>query len=198
MPPDTAHSARVASPAVQAPPTIGDLLTSVADADHAAFTALHDVLAPRVFGLCRRLIRDTAEAEDVTQEVFLEVWTKAGRYDPARGSAIGWIYRIAHHRAVDRIRTTEATRRRDTAHATPTQHHHDDAIQHLLDAADRLSLHAALDKLSQRRHEALIYAFYTEHNYQQASDLLGIPLPTFKSRVRDALIALRPLLQDRP
>lgn len=172
-----------------------ELLEQVASGDCRAFTALYERTAARVLGLCRRLVVDRATAEDLTQEVFLEVWTKAARFDRTKGSVIGWILHIAHHRAVDRIRTTESARRRDTTDASFHQHRFDVQADHrIVRACDAQQLWAAIDALSHLRREALLYAYFTNHNHQQASELLQIPLGTFKSRVRDAVGALRPLL----
>src|SRR3982750_1663292 len=107
---------RPLAPAPDEQPT--DLLSRVARGDEAAFSALYDELAPRVFGLCRRVLRDPAQAEEVAQEALLEVWRTAGRYDPAKGSAASWALTIAHRRAVDRVRSEQASAERERRGAT--------------------------------------------------------------------------------
>src|SRR5437763_413205 len=99
-------------------PATGDLLTQVARGDEAAFVKLYDELAPRVYGLCRRIVRDPAQAEEVAQEALVEVWRTAGRYDPAKGSASAWVLTIAHRRAVDRVRAEQASTDRERRVAT--------------------------------------------------------------------------------
>src|SRR3954470_14692840 len=95
------------------PPDVEALITRVARGDARAFEALYDELSSAVFGLARRVVRDPARAEDVTQEVFLEVWRKAARYDRALGTPRTWMMTIAHRRAVDAVRRSESQKRRE-------------------------------------------------------------------------------------
>src|SRR6187402_3451802 len=97
----------------EVPATKEELLARVAQGDQRAFAALYDEVAPRVFGLVRRLLVDPAQSEEVTQEIFLEIWTNAARYEPNKGGATTWILTMAHRRAVDRIRASQASRDRD-------------------------------------------------------------------------------------
>ena len=87
-----------------------ELLRAVARGDDQAFKRLYDLVAPRVYGLARRVLRDPAQAEEVTQEVYLEIWQTAARYKPERGSAVSWMLTMAHRRAVDRVRASQAAR----------------------------------------------------------------------------------------
>ncbi len=179
--------------------TVDDLLLRVGAGDAAAFSTLYDRTSPWVFGLCRRVIRDAAEAEDIAQEAFLEIWTKAAAFDPARGAGTGWMMAIAHHRAVDRIRSTEGSRRRDDAWTRDSgMRRMSEPADRMLAAADADEVHVAIGLLSDLRRQAVTYAFFTDHTYEQASRLLGIPLGTFKSRVRDGVLALRPSLAAAP
>src|ERR1700761_8562356 len=96
-----------------APATLNDLLAQAAEGDQQAFAALYDQCSSRVFGLVRRLLKDAAQSEEVTQEIFLEIWQNAKRYDPSKGSAIAWILTMSHRRAVDRVRASQSSRDRD-------------------------------------------------------------------------------------
>ena len=87
--------------------------------DEAGFIALYDEMADRAYGLALRVIGDPQQAQEVTQEVFLEVWRKSATFDPAQGNGVGWVLTIAHRRAVDRVRSSGATRRRDTSWHEP-------------------------------------------------------------------------------
>src|SRR3954468_23191600 len=84
------------------------LMRAVARGDEAAFERLYELVAPRVYGLARRVVRDPAQAEEVAQEALVEVWRTASRFDSAKGSATAWIFTIAHRRAVDRVRSEQA------------------------------------------------------------------------------------------
>ncbi|MFZ2503285.1 MAG: sigma-70 family RNA polymerase sigma factor, partial [Nocardioides sp.] len=84
--------------------------------DEAAFADLYDATSARLHGLILRVVRDPAQAEEVTQEVYLEIWRQAARFRPESGSALAWMLTIAHRRAVDRVRSAEASQRRDTAY----------------------------------------------------------------------------------
>ena len=98
-------------------PDLADLLRRSSRGDEAAFAALYDATSRRLFGLVLRVVRDHAMSEEVTQEVYLDVWRQSARFDAQRGSALSWLMTIAHRTAVDRVRSSEASRRRDDAHA---------------------------------------------------------------------------------
>ncbi|MBN9190192.1 MAG: RNA polymerase subunit sigma, partial [Microbacterium sp.] len=92
---------------------VGDLLLRVADGDRAAFAELYDTLSSRVFGLILRVLVDRSQSEEVLQEVFLELWQSASRFAPNRGQGRTWVLTIAHRRAVDRVRASQASTDRD-------------------------------------------------------------------------------------
>src|SRR6187200_1458830 len=112
------------------------LLGRVARGDSAAFEALYDELSAAVFGLARRVVRDPARAEDVTQEVFLEVWRKSARFDSTLGKARTWVMTIAHRRAVDAVRRNESQKRQDERTA-PEQVSHDEPADSLIAAEEQ-------------------------------------------------------------
>ena len=94
------------------------LLARSSRGDESAFADLYDRTSSKVYGLARRVVRDPAQAEEVAQEAYLEVWRQSARYDTSRGSVLAWMLTIVHRRAVDRVRSSEASRERDTKFAT--------------------------------------------------------------------------------
>jgi len=160
--------------------------------DPDAFTRLYDALAPSVFGLALRMLRDPHQADEVTQEVFLIVWGSAGGFDPTLGSARTWVLTIAHRRSVDRVRTNESTRRRDDDYAqrgfvTPF----DETAVAAHASLDAGRVRAALDCLTPSQRQCIELAYYGGHTYAEVSHLLQVPLGTAKTRIRDGLIRLR-------
>src|SRR5277367_3955106 len=93
-------------------PDLTALLALVARGDHRAFELLYDELAGPVYGVVRQVLRDPAQSEEIAQEVLLEIWRTASRFDPAKGSPPAWALTIAHRRAVDRVRSENASSRR--------------------------------------------------------------------------------------
>ena len=174
-------------------PATGDLLTQVARGDEAAFVKLYDELAPRVYGLCRRIVRDPAQAEEVAQEALVEVWRTAGRYDPAKGSASAWVLTIAHRRAVDRVRAEQASTDRERRVATE-EVPYDDEVEQATARLERQQVRRCLQGLTDLQREAITLAYYRGYSYREVADLLGAGLPTVKTRMRDGLIRLRDCL----
>jgi RNA polymerase sigma-70 factor (ECF subfamily) len=166
----------------------------VAAGDQGAFALMYDQLAASVYGVARRVLRDPAQAEEVTQEVFTEIWRQATRFDASRGSVRTWAVTIAHRRAVDRVRSEQARRDRQARQATldpPAEATPEDTA---LDTEDRERARAALAELSAAQREALELAFYDGLTHVQIADHLGIALGTVKTRIRDGLIRLRAAL----
>jgi RNA polymerase sigma-70 factor (ECF subfamily) len=182
--------ADAASAPAEAP---ADLLVQVARGDEAAFATLYDELAPRVFGLCRRIVRDPAQAEEVAQEALVEVWRMAGRYDPERGSAASWVLTIAHRRAVDRVRSEQASTDREHRLATE-EVPYDEVVEQATARLERQQVRRCLDRLTDLQREAITLAYYRGYSYREVADLLGAGLPTVKTRMRDGLIRLRDCL----
>ena len=186
-----APSPRTGRPAAD----LADLLRRSGRGDEAAFALLYDATAARVFGLAVRVVRDPAQAEEVTQEAFLEIWRTAGRFDPDRGSALSWMLTITHRKAVDRVRSAEASTRRDT-----TYHQHNQPVEHDSTAeAAEASLEArrvrgALAALTEVQREAVGLAFLGGYTHTEVATMLDLPVGTAKTRIRDGLIRLRDAL----
>jgi len=176
-------------------PGPADLLRAVAGGDEKAFARLYDLVAPRVYGLIRRVLRDPAQAEEVAQEVLVEVWRTAARFDPARGSATAWICTIAHRRAVDRVRSEQAAADRLAfVGRAQVDIPYDAVADEVSGRLERQQVRRCLHDLTELQRQAVTLAYYQGHTYPQVAELLGAPLPTVKTRMRDGLIRLRDCL----
>lgn len=174
---------------------VDGLLRAVARGDDASFARLYDLLAPRVFGLARRVLRDPAQAEELTQEVLLEVWRTAARFDLQRGSGLSWVLTIAHRRAVDRVRSEQASADRAQRVAATSVHiPFDEVADQVGSRLERQQVRRCLDALTELQREAIMLAYYGGHTYREVATLLGVALPTIKTRLRDGLIRLRDCL----
>lgn len=173
---------------------LAGLLARVARGDHAAFEAAYDQLAGPVYGIVRKVLRDPAQSEEVTQEVMLEIWRTASRFDPARGGAAAWAMTIAHRRAVDRVRseTAAAERVRKLAPGPVTG---EDVAELVETALDRQRVRRCMGALTALQAESVKLAYYGGYTYPQVAELLGIALGTVKTRIRDGLIRMRDCME---
>jgi RNA polymerase sigma-70 factor (ECF subfamily) len=172
--------------------SLADLLHRSARGDQAAFSALYDATAARVYGLVLRVVRDPAQAEEVTQECFLDFWRTASRFDPERGSAVSWLLTIAHRKGVDRVRSAEAATRRDTTyHRSSGSVPHDETAEAATTALEATRVRSAMKTLTGIQREALELAYFGGYTHTEVATMLDLPVGTAKTRIRDALIRLR-------
>lgn len=185
---------------------VGDPISGVGDSaeqrlarigagDKRAFTELYDATAPRVFGLVRRLLIDPAQSEEVTQEVYLEIWQTAAKYKPERGSAISWMLMMAHRRAVDRIRASQASRERDSkVGIRDFDREYDQVAEHVEVTMEGERVKRALAGLTELQRQAVELAYYRGLSHSEIAAELHVPVGTVKTRIRDGMIRLRDAL----
>ena len=167
------------------------LLALIAAGDQQAFAGFYDLISHRVFGLVARVLRDRVMSEEVTQEIFFEIWRKAPRFDPTRGSALSWTMTIAHRRAVDRVRAEE---RHSKGRALVPDPDFDVVAETVEAGLDQRYVRKALETLSPIQQEVVVLAYYSGYTYRQVAEHLNIPLGTMKTRMRDGLLRLRAAL----
>ena len=174
------------------PATKETMLAKIAGGDEGAFGALYDEIAPRVFGLVRRLLVDHAQSEEVTQEVFLEIWQNASRYEPSKGGASTWILTMAHRRAVDRIRSSQSGRDRDVKIGIRDYvSDYDNVADTVETTIEHERVKEAMTQLTQLQRQAVTLAYYGGFSHSEVATMLSVPIGTVKTRLRDGMIRLR-------
>jgi RNA polymerase sigma-70 factor, ECF subfamily len=169
------------------------LLGRVARGDQGAFRDVYDLSAGQVLGVARRVVRDPAQSEEVMQEVLLEVWRTAARFDPAAGSAGAWIMTLAHRRAVDRVRSEHSAAQRELR-AAVARVEYDDVAEAVETSLEHERVRRCLSSLTDLQREAVTLAYYQGYTYREVAGLLGVAIGTVKTRMRDGLIRLRDCL----
>jgi len=171
---------------------LAQLLSRCARGDEQAFAALYDATSRRVHGLVLRVVRDPAQAEEVTQEVYLQAWRTSAAYDEEKGSAMSWLMTLAHRRAVDRVRSAEAASRQDTTYHQRTQQvPHDTTAEAAETSIEARRVRTALSELTTVQREALELAYFGGYTHTEVATMLDLPVGTAKTRIRDGLIRLR-------
>lgn len=172
--------------------SIEGLLRAVARGDRTAFAEMYDRVSSRVLGLVTRLLRDRAQSEEVTQEVFLEIWQQAARFDANRGSGISWVLTMAHRRAVDRIRASQKSHERDLRIGIRDMERDFDGVSESVEIrVENERVKRAMSRLTALQREAVILAYYGGYSHSEMAQILGVPLGTVKTRLRDGMIRLR-------
>lgn len=171
------------------------LLIATASGDEGAFAALYEEVSHLLFGVVAAVVRDPARSEEVTQEVFVDIWRHAPRFDPRRGKARSWMCTIAHRRAVDFVRREQALRDREARSAAVVEPTADTPEDVVTTAAEHEGVRSAFAQLSDLQHEALRLAYFEGRTYREVADHLETPLGTVKTRMRDGLARLGRLLE---
>lgn len=186
----------VPAPPIGAPNSDDDLMQLVADGNHEAFAALYDRISGRVLGLVQRVLIDPAQSEEVAQDVFLEVWQQASRFDRARGKAAAWILTVAHRRAIDRVRSSQTSRDRDYAVGIRD---YEPSIDDVAESTEVRMEHQrvvdAMSRLTAAQRNTLELTYFQGLTTSEAARVAGVPLGTMKSRLHYSLIALRTQLK---
>ena len=169
-----------------ASPQAETLIRRLTAGDQRALGEFYDLYAGLVNGLAIRILRDRTEAEDVVQEVFVQVWRQAARFDPTRGSPEAWICTMARTRALDRLRR-RTSRREEPEEAAP-------GSTETPKTEEALAVRKAMDALSADQRKALELAYYEGLTQSEIAERLGEPLGTIKTRIRTAMIRLRDVL----
>ncbi|MFC4334225.1 ECF RNA polymerase sigma factor SigK [Salininema proteolyticum] len=184
------------APAASDAATAEDLLQATALGDEEAFALLYDRMAPRVFGVCLKVLRSPAQAEEVAQEVLVELWRTAARFDPSRGSAKAWAATVAHRRAVDRVRSSQAGADRERRAAASTREtDYDQVAEAAALSLERHEVRRCLATLTELQRQSIVMAYYGALTYRQVAELLQAALPTVKARIRDGLARLRDCME---
>jgi len=177
---------------VDAPVTDEQLMQHVAMGDQEAFAALYDRYADRVYGLVRRVLRDPSQSEEIAQEVFVEAWRQARQYDAGKGSVTTWLLTLAHRRAVDRVRSEQSARAREERVSARDQVVDYDPVSEQVEVRlEHEQVRRALGELTDLQRQAIELAYYGGNTYREVAELLGTPLATVKTRLRDGLIRMR-------
>ncbi|GAA2247137.1 ECF RNA polymerase sigma factor SigK [Herbiconiux moechotypicola] len=173
-------------------PSLERLLELVAAGDQGAFAELYDRTAPRVLGLVKRILVDHAQSEEVAQEVFLEIWRTAPKFESVRGSALSWILTKTHGRAIDRVRASQSGHDRDERigrRDLETDYDHVSETVEIRIEHERVK--RAMGHLTELQREAISLAYYGGYTHTEIAGILAVPLGTVKTRLRDGMIRLR-------
>jgi RNA polymerase sigma-70 factor (ECF subfamily) len=174
------------------------VVRQVAESNEAALARLYDGTSPMVYGLAMRVVRDPSAAEDITLEVYLQVWRKAASYDPARGEVLPWLATLARSRAIDYLRSRKARRAEfeDSIHEIAELR---DSRTHpeleCMTAENSRLVHSALSQLSSELREVIELAYFSELSHSEIAQQTDLPLGTVKTRIRIGMMNLRKSLQ---
>ncbi len=168
----------------------------LAQGDRNALEEIYRATSVKLFGICLRILGDRKEAEDALQEVYVNLWRRAGRYDPERASPITWLATFARNRAIDRLRSGRSRRRAAPVEAAALLA--DDRLaadEALIDAEREARIHLCLDQLEDRQRDSIRTAFFEGATYAELAERRAVPLGTVKSWIRRGLARLKTCLE---
>lgn len=174
--------------------SLSDLLVRIQRGDERAFATFYDRSVGLVHGLARRVVRDPARAEEITQEVYLQVWRTASRFDPARGGAKSWLLTFAHRRAVDVVRHDQASTDREARYDWTSGRDIDVVDDEVTTRLEHQQVRRCLGSLTDLQRESITMAYFGGYTYAEVATLLETNPATVKTRMRDGLIRLRDCL----
>ena len=169
------------------------LLKAIAAKDEAALAQLYDRYRVILFGLLMRILNNREEAEDVLQEVFLQVWRKAADFDESRGRPFTWLVTLGRSRGIDRLRTLASRERVAEAGAREAADEISDAAADALRSEQRGLVSDALAKLPDEQKRTIMLAYFDGLTQSEIATRLGAPLGTVKTRMRTGMLRLREL-----
>jgi RNA polymerase sigma-70 factor (ECF subfamily) len=172
-----------------------ELLHAVARGDERALGSLYDHYSPILFGLLLRILKDRPEAEDVLQEVFLQVWQRAPSFDAERGRPFTWLVTLARSRAIDRLRSVRSRERAAQASAAEAVETVSDASDDAVRSEQGEQVRGALLAIPEEQRRALLLAYFEGLSQTEIAARLGQPLGTVKTRMRSGMSKLRELLR---
>ncbi|MDX6695891.1 MAG: hypothetical protein QOF02_3494 [Blastocatellia bacterium] len=181
----------------QAPISDAELLRRIAGGDEEALAALYDNYKSILFSLILRILHSQSEAEDILQDVFIQVWQKAANFDEERGRPFTWLVTLARSRAIDRLRQLGSRERTATEASRAAPEEWTDAVEDAIKSEEGAVVRKALAELPEEQRRALLMAYYEGLTQTEIADKLNAPLGTVKTRMRSGMIKLRELLGDQ-
>jgi RNA polymerase sigma-70 factor (ECF subfamily) len=173
-----------------------ELMCRLIDRDLDALEQLYERHHRVALGIARRIVRDAEYAEDIVQDAFLTIWRQPERFDPARGTARGWLFAIVHHRSIDRVRRMTGAVRAVELTPELVDDDADDPCEIAFASIRSEQVHRALSMLPSEQRRAIVLAFLHGRTHTEIAELMDCPLGTVKGRIRIGLAKLRALLEE--
>lgn len=179
-----------------------NLMQKIANQDETALAHLYDQYSPLLFGLVLRIVKDRQEAEDLLQDIFLQVWEKAASFDHSRGHLCGWLTTLARNRSIDRVRQKQSTQRRQhkleegTLLEEPIQQESLNPLQLVVSLEQSSLIREALKLLPREQSDVVLLAYFGGYSQSEIAEILDVPLGTVKTRTRQGMQKLQQTLKE--